>query len=76
MWTDDTVSQVLCIGINLKQCAMKVCVIEHPAVVLDAGYELNEDPGPGKHDIQYRSDARYTAINAFVSSTKRIRLQH
>ena len=34
---------------------MEVCVIEHPAVVLDVGFELNGDARPGEHDIIVRN---------------------
>ena len=32
-----------------------MCVIGHPAVVSDAGYELNGDTRPGEHDITMES---------------------
>ena len=34
---------------------MEVCVTQHPAVVSDAGYELNEDTGPEEHAIAVES---------------------
>ena len=34
---------------------MGMCVIEHPAVVSGAGYELNGDTGPEEQDITVES---------------------
>ena len=34
---------------------MEVCVIENPAVVSDAGYELNGDTIPEEHNITVKS---------------------
>ena len=56
MWADDIVSQVSCISSTLERCVTKVCVIEPPTVVLDAGYELNGDTGPREHDITVRGE--------------------
>ena len=43
---------------------MEVCVIEHPVVVSDAGYELIGDTGPEEHDTTVESKVSGNEIAA------------